>query len=68
MNVPNKTLKIELVADGKNIQFLRDGEVIFTFEDPEPLREGWFGFRTTRSHIRFDNFKVTRIPTNGETK
>ena len=68
MNVPNKTIKIELVADGKNIQFLRDGEVIFTFEDPEPLREGWFGFRTTRSHICFDNFKVTRIPAQGEKK
>jgi hypothetical protein len=68
MNVPNKTLKIELVADGKKIQFLRDGELIFTYDDPEPYREGWFGFRTTRSHIRFDNFKVTRIPTNGEKK
>ena len=68
MNVPNKTLKIELVADGKKIQFLRDGELIFTYDDPEPHREGWFGFRTTRSHIRFDNFKVTRIPTNGEKK
>lgn len=61
MNVPNKKVKIELVADGQTIQFLRDGEVIFTFEDAEPYREGWFGFRTTRSHIRFDNFKVTRI-------
>jgi len=68
MNVPNKTLKIELVADGKKIQFLRDGELIFTYDDPEPYGVGWFGFRTTRSHIRFDNFKVTRIPTNGEKK
>ena len=68
MNVPNKTLKIELVADGKKIQFLRDGELIFTFDDPEPYREGWFGFRTTRSHIRFDNFKVTRIQSGGEKK
>jgi hypothetical protein len=68
MNVGNKTVKIELVADGGKIQFLRDGELIFTFEDPDPLCEGWFGFRTTRSHIRFDNFKVTRIPTQGEKK
>ena len=68
MNVPNKTIKIELVADGKRIQFLRDGEPIFTYDDSEPYQEGWFGFRTTRSHIRFDNFKVTRIPTQGEKK
>ena len=65
MNVPNKTLRIELVADGKKIRFLRDGELIFTFDDPEPYQEGWFGFRTTRSHIRFDNFKVTRIENQG---
>lgn len=61
MNVPNQSIKITLVADGSTIQFLRNDEVIFTFEDPDPYREGWFGFRTTRSHIRFDNFKVTRI-------
>jgi len=68
MNVANQTVKIELVADGEKIQFIRDGEVIFTYEDPEPLKEGWFGFRTTRSHIRFDNFKVTRISAQGEKK
>ncbi len=68
MNVANQTVKIELVADGEKIQFIRDGEVIFTYQDPEPLKEGWFGFRTTRSHIRFDNFKVTRIPAQGEKK
>lgn len=68
MNVANKTVKIELVADGAKIQFIRDGEVIFTYQDPEPLKEGWFGFRTTRSHIRFDNFKVTRISAQGEKK
>jgi hypothetical protein len=68
MNVANQTVKIELVADGEKIQFIRDGEVIFTYEDPEPLKEGWFGFRTTRSHIRFDNFKVTRISVQEEKK
>jgi hypothetical protein len=68
MNVGNQTVKIDLVANGGKVQFSRDGELIFTFEDPDPLREGWFGFRTTRSHIRFDNFKVTRISAQGEKK
>ena len=66
LNIPNKTVKIELVADDHTIRFLRDGEVIFTFEDPQPYLEGWFGFRTTRSHIRFDNFKVTRPEPEGK--
>lgn len=62
MNVPNKTVKIRLVADGKKIQFYRDGELIFDKTDPEPFTEGWFGFRTVRNHVRFDNFRVTRLP------
>ena len=62
MNVPNKTAKIRLIADGEKIQFYRDGELIFDKKDPEPFREGWFGFRTVRNHVRFDNFRVTRLP------
>jgi len=61
MNVPNKTVKIQVIADGERVQFLRDGEVIFDFTDKEPFREGWFGFRTTRSHIRIDNFRAFRL-------
>ena len=62
MNVPNKTVKIRLIADGETIQFYRDGELIFDKKDPQPFREGWFGFRTVRNHVRFDNFRVTRLP------
>lgn len=61
MNVANKTVKIQVIADSERVQFLRDGEVIFDFTDKEPFREGWFGFRTTRSHIKIDNFRVYRI-------
>jgi hypothetical protein len=52
--------QIELVAagDGK-VQFLRDGQVIFDFHDPAPLREGWFGFRTVHSRIEVRNFRVS---------
>jgi hypothetical protein len=61
INIPNKTVKIQVVADGERIQFLRDGEVVFDFTDKEPFREGWFGFRTTRSHIKIDNFLAFRL-------
>lgn len=54
------TYHIELRAapDGR-VQFRRDGEVVFDFHDPEPLREGWFGFRTVHSKIEIRNFEVT---------
>jgi len=61
MNVPNKVVKVQIVADGDKVQFYRDGERIFDFTDSEPYREGWFGFRTVRNHMTLDNFRVYRL-------
>lgn len=61
MNIPNKTLRIQLIADGNRIQYLRDGEIIFNFTDKGPFREGWFGFRTLRNHMRLDQFRVYQL-------
>ena len=55
------TMKIQLVASGETIRYLRDGEVIFDVRDPKPYREGWFGFRTVNSHLVLDNFRVYRL-------
>lgn len=61
MNVPNRTLKIQLIANGNRIQYLRDGEIVFDFTDKEPLRDGWFGFRTLRNHMQVDQFRVYQL-------
>lgn len=61
MNAPNRTVKISVIADGGKIQFLRDGEMIFDFADKAPFREGWFGFRTVRNHVKIGNFRVYRL-------
>ena len=61
MNVPNRTVKIQLIADGERVQFLRDGEVLFDLTDKAPFREGWFGFRTVRNHMKIDKFRVFRL-------
>lgn len=50
--------RIELVAAGGHARFIRDGEVIFDFADPEPLTSGWFGFRTVHSRIEVKPFAV----------
>jgi len=55
---PNKTLKIQIVSAGKRQQYIRDGKVVFGFTDDKPFLKGWFGFRTVRSHLRIDNFKI----------
>ena len=57
--IPDHVYRITLVAgaDGR-VQFIRDGEVVFDWKDPEPLRSGWFGFRTVDSRIELRDFQV----------
>lgn len=52
-------ITIEARADG-TVQYLRDGELIFTFSDPAPLRSGWFGIRTVHSRLEIRDFKISR--------
>jgi hypothetical protein len=56
---PDHVYHITLVtgANGR-VQFIRDGEVIFDWVDPQPLRSGWFGFRTVDSRIEIRDFQV----------
>lgn len=59
----DQTYHITLVAgaDGR-VQFIRDGEVVFDWTDPQPLRRGWFGFRTVDSRIEIRDFQVRSLP------
>ena len=65
-NVP---LKIQLIAAGSTIEFYRNGERIFDYDDPAPYPSGWFAFRTVTSHLRLRDFQVHRlVPTaSGES-
>lgn len=51
-------VEIRVDADGR-VRWSRDGEVFFDFTDPQPLREGWFAFRTVHSRIEIADFQVT---------
>ncbi|MFW6437376.1 MAG: DUF6250 domain-containing protein [Armatimonadota bacterium] len=59
--VPTHTYTFQLVYFNGLVQFIRDGEVIFELDDPEPYDSGYFGFRTTHNHEFVDNFKVYRL-------
>lgn len=54
----NKDYLIEIFSREKSIEYRRDGVVFFRWEDPAPLQEGWFGFRTVYSHLEIRDFSV----------
>jgi len=62
MLVPNRWMHIRLIANGNEIAVERDGWRLFTMHDPAPYRQGWFGLRTTRSHLQVRNLRITQLP------
>ncbi|MBO9558676.1 MAG: Tat pathway signal sequence domain protein [Caulobacter sp.] len=58
MLVPNRWQTVRLIADGGRIQYWNDGRKLFQLDDAEPYTRGWFGLRTTWSHLRVRRFRV----------
>ncbi|MCG9793177.1 DUF6250 domain-containing protein [Flavobacterium algicola] len=58
---PNKKYHIKIVAHDGIIQYYRDNEMLVDFEDSNPYTSGYFGLRTVKNHMTFDNFKVYQI-------
>ena len=56
---PNKWVKVRLVAANGRAQYFSNGKLLFDFQDAAPYTRGHFAFRTTRSHLRIRNFRVT---------
>ncbi len=57
--VPNRWTRIRLIAADSRIAVERDGATLFTLTDPAPYRRGWFGLRTTASHLRIRRVRIT---------
>ena len=57
-NVPHE---IQLVANGRRIQYWDNGTLIFDYDDPAPYTRGRFGLRTTFSHVVVKKFRVYRL-------
>jgi hypothetical protein len=58
MLVANRWTRVRLIADGGLIQYWNDGRKLFELQDAEPYTRGWFGLRTTQSHLRIRRFRV----------
>lgn len=58
---PNTTCLIQLVVYNGTTKVFVDGRQYFSFTDDKPLTEGYFGFRTVKSHQEMDDFKVYEL-------
>ena len=58
---PNRTYLIQTIVINGVTKVFVDGEEYFSYEDQDPLTEGYFGFRTVQSHQEIDDFKVFSI-------
>lgn len=54
---PNHWYHIKITNNENCVTYTIDGEEIVTYNDPEPYKSGWFGFRTTLSHTMITNFQ-----------
>jgi len=61
MIVPNKIIHITLIADNSEIKYLRNNKVVFTIQDNEPYKKGYFGIRTVNNHLKVFNLKITQL-------
>lgn len=58
MNTPNVHTKIQIVSLNEGTYVYANGKKLYFIEKDEKYKEGYFGFRTWKSHIALDNFKV----------
>jgi rhamnogalacturonan endolyase len=58
---PNKEYTIKIVVHKGLTKFFVDDKEFFSFLDPDPLQEGYFGFRTVQSRQEIDDFRVYKL-------
>ena len=57
--IGNHTYHIKLICKNNLTEYWCDGEKIFSFHDPKPLKSGWFAFRLLKNHVVVTDFKVS---------
>ncbi|WP_022824995.1 DUF6250 domain-containing protein [Hymenobacter norwichensis] len=58
---PNHEYKIKTVVQNGTTSFWVDGRCFFTYQDPAPLPEGYFGFRATKSRQEITDLRVYQL-------
>lgn len=57
----NHRYQIDISVFNGCTQLRVDGQVYFSYQDLEPLKEGYFGFRTTQSRQEIDDVAIYRL-------
>ncbi|PSW60558.1 Tat pathway signal sequence domain protein [Photobacterium kishitanii] len=58
MNVPNTHTKIQIVSLNEGTYVYANGKKLYFIDGEKEFNKGYFGFRTWKSHVAIDNFKV----------
>jgi hypothetical protein len=59
--IPNQPNRVRIIVFDQNIQYYRNGKLIYNFIDKEPYDSGYFAFRTVNNHMVIEDFKVYRL-------
>jgi rhamnogalacturonan endolyase len=58
---PNHDYAVEIAVYNGCTRMLVDGEEYFSYRDPKPFTNGYFGFRTTWSRQTIDDLKIYKL-------
>jgi hypothetical protein len=58
----DRVYRYDIVRRGPRLDFLRDGVLLYTFQDADPVRGRWFGFNNWLSAVEFKDLEVFELP------
>lgn len=61
INVPNKYTNIKIFNLDDKVMVYANDKLLYRIEDETKFKSGRFGFRTWKSHLKIDDFKVYSI-------
>lgn len=56
--VEGQVHRYAVILDERQLHFFRDGQHLYTFDDPAPVRGPWFGFNNWLTNARFDELAI----------
>jgi rhamnogalacturonan endolyase len=57
----NKVYHVAIVVKNGVTSYWVDGQCYFSYKDPAPLQQGYFGLRSTKSHQEITRFRVYQL-------
>jgi len=58
---PNRSYFIKIIVCNGTTKVFVDGEEYFSYVDPSPITEGYFGFRTVKSRQEIEDIRIYQL-------